>query len=402
MKKAAVLILPALLLAAGFGGAGGAAQETRPGIVRVAVNVADGGRAVEGLKMADFEVLENGSPRPVRAFYDVDRDAVIRQEGEAGFGTFVGRRFTLMFQLFEYHAKLADSIREIVEKEMRPADSLEIQTPMRNYQLTPQALAGQPRRAIAEKLIEIVRKDISTGNQSYNSLLGDLKKIVRSISGVNPMETLETDAETEDFSVELLLPRYRGVVQNLDALRKIDTEKIIEFARAVKKQRGRKYVFFFYQREFRPELDPQVLSNLFAQNQDKSNILGDLQELFQTYRQNFTQDIPRMVDAFADSGAGFNLIFLNRAPERVSRVVMREQSEDVFRALSDVASATGGVVNTSQNPLSGIRTVLKGAERYYLLDYEAGAPNPAGVLNTIRIRIKGKDYKVTHRAGYLN
>jgi hypothetical protein len=402
MPKKQILLISALALGAGFLGIGGAAQDTRPGIVRVAVGVQESGHFVEGLKMSDFEVLENGAPRSVKAFFDVDRDSIIRQEGEAGFGTFVGRRFTLMFQLFEYHAKLADSIREIVEQEMRPSDSLEIQTPMRNYQLAAQALAGQPRRAIADRLIEIVRKDILAGNQSYNSLLGDLKKIVRSISGVNPMETLETDAETEDFSVELLLPRYRGVVQNLDALRKIDTEKIIEFARALKKQRGRKHVFFFYQREFRPELDPQVLSNLFAQNQDKSNILGDLQELFQTYRQNFTQDIPRMVNAFADSGADFNLIFLNRAPERVSRVVMREQSEDIFRAMSDVADATGGIIDTSQNPAAGVKTVLKTGERYYLLDFEAGTPNPAGAFNTISVRIKGKDYKVTHRSGYLN
>jgi len=379
-----------------------AGQDTRPGIVRVPARVFEGDKFVAGLKIGDFEVLEDGVPQKVRALYLVDKDAIERSEGEVGFLPFVGRRFTLMFQLFEYHPKLAEAIRYFVETEMRSGDLLEIQTPMKNYQLSAQSLAEQPRKAIADRLIEIVRKDIIAGSMAYNSLMNDLKKHIRSIGGANPMETLETDTETEDFSVELLLPRYRTIIQNLDNLRKIDTDKMAEFALALKKQRGRKFIFYFYQREFRPEIDPQVLNQLFSLNQDKSNILGELQELFQTYHLNFSQDVPRLKNAFADSGADFNLLFLNKNPERVARIVMREQSEDIFRALADVAEATGGVVDTSQNPAAGVRSALKISDRYYLLDYDTSNSSGDGAFKTISIKVRGKSYKVFHRKGYFN
>ncbi len=402
MRKIIVVWALAAALCVALSGAPPSAQDTRPGTVRVPVRVFDGDRFVEGLTQSDFEVLENGVPQKIRAFYAVDRDAVVRQEGNVGFLPFVGRRFTLMFQLFEYQPKLAEAIRYFVETEMRSGDLLEIQTPMKNYQLSAQSLAEQPRKVIADRLIDIVRKDISAGGMAYNSLLNELKKHIRSIGGANPMETLETDTETEEFGIELLLPRYRTIIQNLDNLRKIDTDKMVEFARALKKQRGRKFIFYFYQREFRPEIDPQVLNQLFSLNQDKSNILGELQELFQTYHLNFSQDIPRLKNVFADSGADFNLLFLNKNPERVARIVMREQSEDIFRALADIAEATGGVVDTSQNPAAGVRSALKIADRYYLLDYDTSNPGGDGVFKTISIRVRGKNYKVFHRQGYFN
>ena len=402
MRKNLILLLLALTGAAGFPGPGASAQDTRPGIVRVPVRVLDSGRFVDGLRMSDFEVLENGVPRPVRAFYAVDRDIIRRQEGESGFLPFVGRRFTLMFQLFEYQSKLGEAVREVVEKELGPADTLEIQTPMKNYQLSPEALAGQPRKALADRLIEIVKTDIAAGGMAYNSLLTEMKKIIRTIGGADSMSTLETDNDTNDFSPEMLLPRYRTIIQNMDNLRRIDSDKIVQFAQALKKQRGRKIVIYFYQREFRPEIDPQVLNQMFSLNQDNSNILGDLQELFMTTRVNFNMDIPRMKNAFADSGAEFSLLFLNKTPEHVARIVMREQSEDIFRALGDIADATGGMVDTSQNPAAGVKETLKASERYYLLDYDAGAPGPAGTLNTISVRVNGKSYKVIHRSGYLN
>jgi hypothetical protein len=404
MRKIIIPAILILILAFGsaFPGLGAAAQDTRPGVVRVPVRVFEGNRFVDGLKMADFEVLENGLARPIRNFYAVDRDTVLRPEGDTGFLPFVGRRFTLMFQLFEYQPKLAEAIRFVVEKELRPADTLEIQTPMKNYQLPEQVLAAEPRRAIADRLIEIVKTDIAAGGMAYNSLLTEMKKLVRTIGGADSMSTLETDNDTNDFTPEMLMPRYRTIIQNMDNLRRIDTEKFVQFAQALKKKRGRKVILYFYQREFRPEIDPQVLNQMFSLNQDNNTILGDLQELFQTTRVNFNMDIPRMKNAFADSGAEFSLLFLNKTPERVARIIMREQSEDIFRALGDIAEATGGMVDTSQNPATGVQSILNSDKRYYLLDYDAGPSQPAGAFNTISLRIKGKDYKILHRAGYLN
>ena len=151
MRKIIIPAILILILAFGsaFPGLGAAAQDTRPGVVRVPVRVFEGNRFVDGLKMADFEVLENGLARPIRNFYAVDRDAGLRPEGDTGFLPFVGRRFTLMFQLFEYQPKLAEAIRFVVEKELRPADTLEIQTPMktdsRKNATSPSIASGAPK-----------------------------------------------------------------------------------------------------------------------------------------------------------------------------------------------------------------------------------------------------------------
>jgi hypothetical protein len=389
----------ALIAAVWASAAGGAPQDTRPGVIRAAVRVFDGGTFVSGLRLEDFEVLENGRPRPIRSLYLVAGDAVLKSEG-SGFQPFVGRRFTLMFQMSEYHPKLAEAIREFIARELRAGDTLDVQTPMGSYQLDAQALAARSRKAVADRLIEIVRTDITAGGTAYNSLLNELKKLVRSIGGANAMEALETDAETESFSPELLLPRYRAILQNLDGLRKIDVDLFERYARALKTLRGQKHVLCFYQREYQPEIDPQVLNELFTANQDKANILGDLQELFQSYKRGFAQDDARLARAFADSGASFSLLFLNKSPERIARIVMREQSEDIFRLLADIAKATGGVVETSQNPAAGMASALKILERAYLLEFVS--QDEGNSFKSLSVSVKGRSYRVIHRQGFFD
>ena len=83
----------------------------RADLVPVAVRVFDGKQLVTGLALEDFEILEDGIPRPVEAFYFVDKNAVARREAGQDVQPDVNRRFYLLFQLFEYHPKLAEAIQ---------------------------------------------------------------------------------------------------------------------------------------------------------------------------------------------------------------------------------------------------------------------------------------------------
>jgi hypothetical protein len=372
-----------------------AAPQARRSAVPVAV------RVVGDLGLRDFELSENGIVRPLEALYRIDKNEIVRREGEKDFLPFAGRRFYLLFQLFEYHPKIAEAVRTLFNEGLRQGDSLEIQTPVRNYKLSDQALAAKPKKALADEMIGIIRKDISQGSMAYNSLMQELKRHIRAIGGANPMGSLESDTETEGVGLEMLLPRYREIVQKLDALRRVDSRQIVLYAQALKAQPGQKWAFYFYQREFRPELSTQALDEIVGNNQEKFNVLGDVQELFQTYQQNFAMDIPAMKEAFADSSVNFNLLYLNKEPERVARVVMREQNADIFRALADIAAATGGSVDTSQNPAAAFKSTLKAADAYYLLYFTPSAEGPVGAFLPLSVRIKDKSYKVIHRSGYL-
>jgi hypothetical protein len=380
-----------------------AAEKPGPGVVSipVAVRVFSGKQFVTGLGLQDFEVLENGILRPVEALYLIDKNAIERREAGQDRQPDVTRKFYLLFQLFEYHPKLAEAIRYLFDQELLPGDSLEIQTPMRNYKLSAAAFANKPKNVLAEEMTDFVKKDIVQGSLAYNSLLNDLKRHVRGIGVSNPMGGLETDTETEGIGVEMLLPRYKEILAKMEALRRIDIDKFVLFAQALKNQGGQKFVFFIYQREFRPEISPAVIQQIMGLNQDSPHILDGIQELFMFYTRNISQNTKRMRESFADSSVHFSLIFMNKAPEQLARIVMREQSEDIFKAFSAVAQATGGIVDTSQNPAVGFKSALENSNKYYLLYFTPFSEVKDGTFRSIKIRIKDRDYSVVNRQGYI-
>jgi hypothetical protein len=373
----------------------------RPAPIPVAVRVFDGKQLVTGLALKDFEILEDGIPRPVEALFFVDKNAIERQENDRDYRPDVSRRFYFLFQLFEYHPKLAEAIQYLFNQELLAGDSLEIQTPMRNYKLSAAAFANRPKNVLAEEMTNIVKKDIVQGSLAYNNLLNELKRNVRAIGGSNPMEELEMDTETGEFGLEMLLLHYKETLAKMEALRRIDIEKFIRFAQALKNQSGQKFVFFIYQREYRPEISPTAIQQIMGNNQELPHVLEGIQELFMSYSRNISQNTQKLRESFADSSAHFDLIFMNKAPVQLARIVMREQSEDIFKAFSAVAQATGGIVDTTQNPAAGIETALKTSNKYYLLYFTPFSEAKEGKFRSIKIRVKDRGYAVVNRQGYI-
>ena len=377
-------------------------QETAPATVTVAVRVFDGGQFVDGLSLPDFELMEDGFLQKIDALYKVDKNAVTRQEGQGSASPVTARRFYLLFQMYEYNPKVSEALRYFFNNALLPGDTLEIQTPMKNYQLTPQAFAQKPKDLLAKEMAEIVRKDINKGNFVYTSLLRELRRLVQGIQGSNPIAGGDEASAgmVSYFGLEHLLSQYRESLAKLEAQQSIDQNKIIAFAQALKKQTGRKFLFFFYQQEYRPEINPQTLSALIDNNQDNQNILADLHDLFQVYHRNISFDFGKIVQAYCDSSADVNFLFMKRTPEKFGGIVMREQSEDVFKLFSQVAAATGGIAETTQSPLAEVRDAVKTIDAYYLLTYTPTSAIKGGTFKRISIRVKGRPYKILCRQGY--
>jgi VWFA-related protein len=76
-------------------------------------------------------------------------------------------------------------------------------------------------------------------------------------------------------------------------------------------------------------------------------------------------------------------------------------SADIFSAFNEIATTTGGLVISSANPYAAFRKASDASQNYYLLYYTPKDYASDGKFRNIRVKVKGKKYKVLHRAGYL-
>ena len=373
--------------------------------VVVPVRVFEGNRFVDHLTIEDFELFENFEYQKIEALYLINKTNIKREEALKRFNPALSRHFYLIFQITDYNPRFAEVSDHLFNSVLLPGDTLTIMTPMDTYTLSKKALATKSKERLSKEMLNILRKDTKMGASNYRSLMNDLRRFVRSISasteGIGGVNLgFESESITSMFSIETLLQRYQETMLKMEQLRLVDESKFINFAQQVKKQKGAKNVFFFYQREFRPEISSDILTKLMSLNQDKPEIIGEVQNLFQFYQRRVNFDVNKITSSYADSSLSFNLLFMHKEPENVSGIHMREQSEDMFSAFSQIAKATGGIVDSSQNPSYAFKNASHVSESYYLLYYSPKNYKKDGKFKSIKVRVKNLGYRVTHRMGY--
>jgi len=379
----------------------------KSGLIEVPVRVYGGNQFVEILRSEDFELLEDGRPQKVEALYLLEKGQIVREEAlpETGFRPQTPRVFYLFFQMTEYFAKIEEAIEYLFKDVLRPGDSVTLITPLKPYSLSPQALTLKTKESLAKEMNSLLRKDIQKGAGEYRALLNELKRLVRTIAG--PGVSRDQDPATGDADtlsaggLEMMLTHYKENVQKLESLRLVEPKKFVSVAELLRGSGGQKFVFFFYQREFRPEISPNILNQLMMANQDRDDIRASLSDLFQFYSRDISFDLSKVSQAFADCGANFNFIFIDNQAKYQFGVTMREQSEDVFRIFNQIVRVTGGAMDNSQNPGAGFKKTADNAGKYYLLYYTPSNPQKDGSFRTISVRVKDKDYSVSHRLGYF-
>jgi hypothetical protein len=374
--------------------------------VGIPVRVFDGKTFVSDLALGDFELFENGVAQKLNAVFLMNKSTIERKEGQADIPPDAFRRFYVMIQATDYHPKLKNAVDYLFNEELKPGDSLDIQTPMRNYKMSSESLATKSQKTLANELNDIIRKDVGQGGMAYNTMLRDLKRLVRLISGISGTSLDDTEGDVEAFGAEAgglerYLSEYKNTMVRMESLRQADDAKLVQFARSLKEVDGQKYVIYIYQREFRPEISSQTLNSLMMKNQDRYDIQGDIQELFTYYSRPFVVNYQKVDEAFADAGVDFNLLFILKQPERIMGITMREQSEDTFKALSQVSAATGGVVTTTVNPDSALKEMFQAANRNYILYFTPSAESKAAGFKKLEVRVKGKNYRIVTRSGYF-
>ncbi len=370
--------------------------------IEVPVRVFMDQQFVDSLTINDFEIYENGVPQKIEALYLANKNSIARQEELTSFSPQTARHYFLIFQIIEYNPKLEESIEYFFTNVLLPQDTLTLMTPQKNYHLSSQALQKKKKEDIAKEMLKLLRKDTKISSSAYRSSMNSLRGIVSAISGESSMTSFDSTSELDSSSsLGMLLRRYRNNLDKLEDLRIVDQDVFVQFATKVKSIPGQKHVFFFYEREFRPELSTSVVNNLVANYQGEPSVLADIQDLFQFYQRHERINKDKISQAFADASICFNFLFVDREERDAGGITMREQSEDFYSAFRDTAMATGGFVDNSRNPSIAFQNALEAGENYYLLYYSPINYAGDGSYKKIEVKVKNPKYRLSYRQGYI-
>lgn len=383
--------------------------------IEVPVRVFKGSRFIDNLTIDDFEVYENGKLQRLEAVYLVKKKAIERKDEKKKFSPDTSRTFYLFFEITDYSPRIEDALHYFMQNVVLPGDSLVIVSPMKTYEMNPQALELKSNDEIVKELKGLLRKDAMIGSSEYRSSMTELTRITRAFAGVlttqeeggrrldqfSASEFAEAYEQDPELLLQILLENYRLTLERLEMLRYIDQPKLLDFARTLKDKEGQKYVFLFYQREYIPMLEPSLLMKIDSLFQSSTHITQNIASLFQMYTREITFDVDWVNQAYADSSASIHFMFFTKPAQHVPGLRFEEHSEDIYSAFRQMATATGGITESSSNPFTLFRTAVESSENYYLLYYTPLNYKKDGQFKNIKIKVRDADYKVIHRAGYF-
>jgi len=251
-----------------------------------------------------------------------------------------------------------------------------------------------PREKISDGLKTRIRTDIFKGNTEYRNLTKELQEI----------RNMEVDPELQD-SIEFT---YAEVLEKLRTLSCLKEDRLIGFAESLKKIEGQKHVLLFFQRRLIPTWGRFTSAHVLDHNPSYTHRIFD----FYSPRDLFNMD--KVKGTFADSEISLHFIYVterprgssdwmefNPAAEGKEKVDWQDGTMDFFDAFKEIASATGGISESSANVNSSLKKAAQATENYYLLYYTPENFVADGKFKKIEVKVKGKKYRVIHRAGYI-
>jgi VWFA-related protein len=359
--------------------------------IEVPVRVFTKGQFAGELSIDDFEVYEDGVLQKIEALYLVKKTVIEREETELDKKTArriylpeVSRTFVLMFEMKDYFPQIEDTLTYFFENVFLPGDSLYVVTPQKTYSLKKEFLDKTPREVIVDQLKRKLSKDIRLAAAELKSLIRELEwysiQLQEDRSGTVAMAASNLMREIKDY-------RY------------FDEKRLMEFKDRLKNIDGQKYVFLFYQKSIIPvppeipvpdEVEkPPISFSVDRVKKAFSDSLITINFIFVTKTDLYNIDGYRMNPTEAGenpSTGGLNLIDL---------------SEEIFGAFHEMAKATGGITDSSANVAASFERAAVASENYYLLYYTPKDYKSDGKFKSIKVKVKGKSYTITHRAGYI-
>lgn len=376
--------------------------------IEVPVRVFDGKMFVDSLTIDDFQVYEDSVRQKIEAVYLIRKKDIERKEGKKKYEPKTTRNFFLFFEINQYTSKMGDAIDFFIDNVLLPQDKLWVITPMKAYRMNEKVFEFGTKEDLRKEFKSLLRKETIAGSSEYNSVIRDIEGVARSLAAImDPQAALRTDdlqvydADDENPRIEELCMAYATGISRLENLRDVDQLQLLDFAEFLKNEEGQKYVFLFYQREFIPRLDPNVLSKAQSMFQDNFSLQHTLVNLSDFFTRDITFDVDLIKKAYADASVSIHFLFFSKPAELTYGIRMEEESNDIYGAFKQMAQATGGFVDSSANPEYLFQQAVNAAENYYLLYYSPKNYVVDGKFKSIEIKVKGDKYRVAHRAGYF-
>jgi len=376
--------------------------------IEVPVRVFKGSTFVDNLTIDDFEVYEDGKLQKIEAVYLIRKTKIERKEEKKKFTPETSRNFYLFFEITEYIPRLEKALSYFFQNVLVPGDNLTVVTPLKTYNMKKETFEVLPEEEIVKQLKGILRRDTLISSSEYRSIVDELSGLARALSSVFGGDAGMLDDITGSgyemeggVKVEVLLSLYASALQRLDNLRSIDQRRLLEFAEFLKDKKGQKYVFLFYQREFIPQIEPRLLTQALSAYQAQPNILSTVLTLFSYHKRDISIDVNQVKQAYADSSIAIHFLFFTKPAEHIRGVHMEESSGDIFATFMEMAKATGGSTESSANPDFLFKRAGEASENYYLVYYAPINYKRDGKFKNIKVKVKNKNYRILHRAGYF-
>jgi hypothetical protein len=298
-----------------------------------------------------------------------------------------------VFAVYEYLPKINEIIDYFFDNVYLPGDTLNIATPVKTYNLNPKAIADNvPAEEIKNRMKLMLRRDIRVAGGTYNTLIRDLEE-----------SALATDAEN-----------YMRILSELQKFRYVDLDVMEGFAQFLKIKEGQKHVFLLYQQENIPLIgdftemtsaDVEIYDPTRPQGMDMAS-----QAYITDLLLSVTFDTEKIKNLFADSSIAAHFLYITKplidsidierqGSQRGLR--HRDVTEDVYNAFLRIAEDTGGIIESTSNAASAFQKAAFASENYYLLYYTPSDYKTDGKFRKIRVRVKGKKFRINHRAGYI-
>lgn len=368
--------------------------------IEVPVRVFKGDTFIDNLSLDDFELYEDGKLQKIEAVYLIKKTSIEKEESERDkeearkiYKPEVSRYFIFLFAVYEYLPRIDEILDYFFDEVYLPGDTLNVATPVKTYNLNPKAIADNiPNEEIKEKMKLVLRRDIRVANGTYQTLMRNLESYA-----------LESDAEN-----------YIRILRELQQFRYVDLKVMEGFAAYLKAKEGQKHVFLLYQQENIPLLgDFREMTNADVEIYDPTRPEGMTmasQSYITDILQSITFDTEKIKNLFADSSISAHFLYITK-PLIDSVDIQRQGSqrglrhrditEDVYNAFLRIAKDTGGIAESSANISSAFQKAAFASENYYLLYYSPVDYRTDGKFRNIKVRVKGKNYRINHRAGYI-
>jgi VWFA-related protein len=365
-----------------------------------------GDEFVDNLTLDDFEVYEDDILQSIDAVYLIKKTGIERKEERKAYAPKTGRYFYIYFDIAEYDTRIGKAVEHFVQNVLSPGDNLTVITPIRTLRMKKETLQILPKKELVRQLISRLKQDVWVGNSEYRNAIHELEKMGQIIAGKvgDPLAkdfNVTSEFPKEGPTLEEMLSYYLVLLEKLESMREISQKNLLDFAGILKGTEGQKNVFLFYQREFVPRVEQRIIDQAASMCQDIPEIYYKLEDAFNNSPRDLYIDVDRIKQAYADSSIAVHFLFFSKPAENLPYIQMVERSEDIFSAFSDMAKATGGLTTSSSNPEFLFQKAVDASENYYLIYYTPKNYRPDGKFRNIKVIVKGKSYRITHRTGYI-